>query len=183
MALRTTILSDTFLVLCNVYFIFNGYLDYRYCNAPLSRDNIFGTLVLDFCEKHHPPVCDRPEWMRIMCCFDGYFFIHLYFLMIYIIITDSWFKYKSLILFNLGAYYFSQIFYYIMLHSYPKSPSYALEWYASEMPYNLALVLVLYKTITAKVPLVIKNSPIEKDEYIFSNIRPPTSPPRNYKKD
>ena len=140
---------DAYIIMCNLYFLFNAHIAYRYCNAPPSEDNFFDSLLLDFCEKHSQALCDRPEWLRIQCCIDGYYYSWCYLFLIYLSITNTWYKYKKFILFNLGTYVYSLVFYYIMLYTYHKPPSYDLEWYASEFPYHSVLLLVLYKTWNA----------------------------------
>jgi len=144
------LLSDTVLILCNIYFIFNVLgIETIICSSTLTRDTFLGNLAINFAEEHNYLLIDMPNWMRILNCYDVYVNVNLFLLTIYVILTNSWLKYKSILLLGSGGIIFSRLYYCVLLYQYPKQPSYELAFFASEIPYDIGLALLLYKTLTA----------------------------------
>lgn len=157
MSFSYTQVSDIFIIMSNCYFIFNVLVPERMmCFDTLSRELPFGNLVIDFAEKHNPIVLDNPEWFRVLCCSDVYFYIYYYIFTIYVTITNTWFKYKNINLLALGGMFFARGYYYAMLTNHKNLPSGALEQVGSEIPYDISTIIVLYNTLTAKRYVTMK---------------------------
>ena len=156
--MRSIIVSDICLLLCNLNFIFNSQTSEKLlCNDSLSKDTFLGNLTITFAQKHNPIILDNPEWFRIFCCVDVYVYIYFFIFTIYVTLTKTWFKYNTLMSLGIGSFIFQRIYYYIVLTTHPKQPSYELVFYATELPYDINAYLVLYKIITAKaqIPQII----------------------------
>ncbi len=149
--MRSTIILDTCLVLCNLHFIFNSQTTEKLlCDNSLSKDTFLGNLTITFAQKHNPIILDNPEWFRIFCCVDVYVYIYFFIFTIYVTLTRSWFRYNTLISLGIGSFFFQRIYYYVVLTTHPRQPSYEFLFFATELPYDINACLVMYKIITAK---------------------------------
>ena len=143
--LSKLISANKIIIFFNMYFIFNSNMAYNYCNAPLSKDNEIYLFTMDFVSKYNPPFYDRPEWMIMLNCIDGYIFSISYIFTIYVALFDKWPQYKKLISLYIGAYLYSHLYYYAMFFNYPLQPLTKIPFYMVEAPYPMIISLITYK--------------------------------------
>lgn len=153
MASRGTVVSNVVLVVLQCYFLLMNFtVELTYCHSPLGEaDGFLVAETLEFAEKYNPLFLARPEWLRVATCISAYTFCFGYMTILLAAAGNAWKLLRWPIVFFVGTKFNALFFYHIMEFSSLTPPPDLKYYLATEMPYVVSLVLVLYKcTLTCQ---------------------------------